>query len=96
MKYQCRKGIVRVQICGEYYLIPTREASEICPTITRLPLLSAAIWEEVEKGNNTDKLRFAFQTLTHKPEEEIQARIDGILEDLFQRGYLVEAGESVG
>ena len=28
MKYQYRPGIVRVQICGEYLLVPTREASE--------------------------------------------------------------------
>ena len=89
MKYQYRPGIVRVQICGEYLLVPTREASEACPEIIRLPLLSAAVLEEVEKGRDLSIISGSFQKLTRRSASDIDSRIHVILENLCEKGYLI-------
>ena len=93
MKYQYRPGIVRVRICGEYLLVPTREASEACPEIIRLPLLSAAVLEEIEKGRDLSIVSSSFQKLTGRSAEDIDSRIRSILENLCERGYLVQVGD---
>ncbi len=89
MKYKYRPGIVRVHICGECMLIPTREASETCPEIIRLPLLSAAVLEEIEKGRDLSIISNSFQKLTRRPASDIDSRIQNILEALCEKGYLI-------
>ncbi len=93
MTYKYRQGIVRVRICGEHLLIPTREASEQCPEIIRLPLLSAAVLEEIEKGRDLSIISGMFQKLTGKTADDIDNRIEATLEDLCDRGYLMQVGD---
>ncbi len=93
MNYKIRSGIVRIKICGEYLLVPTRKASETCPKIMKLSLMGAALWEEIEKGNGTDNICIIFQKLAKKPREEIEARINSILEDLCEKSYLIRVEE---
>lgn len=93
MKYQYRPGIVRTHICGECLLIPTREASEACPEIIRLPLLGAAVLEVIEKGKDLSVITGAFRKLTGKPAADIDRRISEFLEDLCEKGYLIRTGD---
>lgn len=95
MNYKYRPGITRVRICGQYLLVPTRDASEYCPEIIRLPLLSAAVLEEIEKGRDLSIISGSFQKLTGRPASDIDGRISSLLEDLCDRGYLMrdEDGE---
>lgn len=95
VKYRHRPGIVMVRICGEYLLVPTREASEICPQIIRLRLMPAALWEEIGKGNGTDKICFFYEKLSKKSKEEVEQQIETILRELYEKGYLVKAGDEV-
>lgn len=90
MTYKYRSGIIRTSICGEYFLIPTREASEECPEIIQLPLFSAAVLEEIEKGRDLSVISGAFQKLTRKPASEIDSKIKTILDNLCEKGYLIQ------
>lgn len=91
--YKPRPGIVRVRICGEYLLVPTRKASEVCPRVIRLKLMAAALWEEIEKGNGMDKICLFFEKLSKKPKEEVEEQIDKVLRGLYENGYLIKAGD---
>ena len=70
-------------------LVPTREASEQCPEIIRLPILGAAVLEEIEKGRDLSIISRSFQKLTRKPAAEINDRINSMLDDLCEKGYLI-------
>ncbi len=95
MKYKCRPGIVRIKICGETFLVPNRATSETVPNIMRLSLLKAAIWEDVEKGRDVSFVIQFFQALTKKPKNEIKERIDQVLDEMYEKGYLIPADKEV-
>lgn len=96
IKYKPRPGIVKVRICGENLLVPTREASEACPRVIRLNLMAAALWTELEKGNGADKICRFFEILSKKPKEEVEEQIEKVLRDLYENGYLINAGDEMG
>ncbi len=89
MRYQIRPGIVRTQICGAYYLIPTRKAAEDCPSIMRLSIFTASIWELMEKEREQDIYRL-YEVLTKKTAEESKEYVEKQLADLCAKGYLIE------
>ena len=95
MRYQIRPGIVRTQICGAYYLIPTRKAADDCPSIMRLSIFTASAWELLEKDREQDIYR-VYEILTKKTAEESRAHVDKLLADLCARGYLIEAEDDAG
>ncbi len=94
MTYKCRPGIVRVKICGEYLLTPTRAASEACPKVLRLSIMKAALWEELEKGHDGSVVVRAFHALSRKPEEEIRKKVDQALTELYEGGFIIRADEN--
>ena len=92
MKFKPRPGIVRTKICGQYILIPAREASDYCDRIIKLSLMGVALLEELEKGKGTDNICVFFQKLSKKSEKEVQSKIDRILSELYEKGYLIKEG----
>ena len=89
MHYIVRPGVVRTQICGVYLLIPDRKASEACPGVQRINFLLSAAVEELEKGHPVDNIYSFYRILSKKPEEEVRSKIDGILADLCDKGFLI-------
>ena len=89
MKYRIRSGIVKAEICGSHYLIPTRKASEECSQILRLSLLTMASWELLEKHREQDIYR-VYEILTKKPADEVRETVDQMLSDLCAKGFLIE------
>lgn len=91
MRLSARPGIVFTKICGVRLLIPTRAASESCPHIFQLNLISAIIWGSIEKNLPVDEAKKAIGTLTKKTEEEVDALWDSTVKVFLERGYLVPA-----
>ena len=89
MHYIVRPGIVRAKICGVYLLIPDRAASEVCPYVQRISLLVSAAVEVIEKGQPVENIYTIYRILTKKPEEEVRAKVDGLLADLCGKGFLI-------
>ncbi len=89
MKLITRSGIVPVSICGVRMLIPTRAASEACPHMLRLNLITAMIWNGIEKGAREDEIKNAIGVLTKKPAEDVDALWEGIVNGLVDRGFLL-------
>ena len=94
MKYKIRPGIVSAKICGVNLLIPNRAASEYCPRIQKIGLIPAAAMEVLEKGESIDKIYTLVRILGSTTDEEARRKVDGMLEDLFIKGYLVEDQET--
>ena len=93
MTYKPRPGILFTKICNTHVLIPNREAQQACPKIIRLPLLWAATWEALAKNKPMEDIYHFHQILTRKPDEEIQQRVNGFLEQLCKQGFLIREEE---
>lgn len=95
MTYELRQGIVFTRICGEYLLIPDRKASEICPSVKRLSILGAALIENIQKKDPIEKIYRVYEILGKKTPEEAKEKIDKMVFDLVQEGFLVSSEESI-
>lgn len=91
MKYKVRPGIVRADICGAHLLIPNREASEACPHVMSISLLTAGLWEGLSKSNSTENIYKLYKILLNKPDEEIRQIVDKQLLKLYEKGFLLQA-----
>ena len=90
MRYIQRPGIVKTEICGVSYLIPTRIASEECPRVLKLSLITAIAWEAVGKNKEQDIYK-VYGILSKKSEEEVQEKVEELLRGLSEKGFLIEA-----
>lgn len=90
MAYKARPGIVLTNICDVPLLIPTRAASESCPHIMRLSLLSTIVWKTIAEDMPMEDAVRAFQILLKASEEEVKARIQKIADELYAKGFLIE------
>ena len=89
MRYAARPGIICTKICNTQLLVLTRKASETCPHIMRLNLLSAILWETIEKDKPMEQAFRAFQILLKKPDDEIEERMEQILEQFLRNGFII-------
>lgn len=95
MNYKIRHGIIRTKICGVQMLVPTREASEKCPNVMQLSLISSIVWETIEKNMPMEKAHQACKILLRKSDEEVDARIKTIIDHFCEKGFLVIEGDAV-
>ena len=93
MTYELRKGIVFTKICGEYLLIPNRQASELSPAMKRLNLIGAALIETIIKKEPLEKVCRAYEILGRKTPEEAQEKIDQMIESLCHDNFLIKIEE---
>ena len=89
MKYRCRPGIVRVSICGEYLLVPSREAYSYCQKACRLTIFEASLWEDLEKGKGIEEVCKSFGLIT-KNQDSVRKKAEIVLKRLVDNGYLIE------
>lgn len=91
MKYQPRPGVVLTKLCDMNVLIPSRAAYGACRTIKRLPALWAITWEQLEREDAEERILAIHRILTRKPDEEIRKTVDEFLQDLADKGFLIES-----
>ncbi len=94
MKYKVRPGIILTEICGTYLLIPTREASEYCPSVIRISPLMVGIWKTIADDKPVENVYKVMQILTKKPDDEVKEFVDAKLDDLYEKGLLILREES--
>ena len=89
MTYELRPGVICTKVCDTYLLIPNREASEHCVGVQRVGLIAAAAVENIEKRQPVENIYKIYSILSKKPDDEVHEKIDGMLEDLCEKGYLI-------
>ena len=94
MTYELRQGVVLTKICGEYLLIPDRQASEKCPSAKRLSIIGAALIENIQKKDPIEKICRVYEILGKKSPEEAKAKIYKMLSDLIKEGFIVPSDDN--
>ncbi len=93
MRYKTRPGVVKVQICGSYLLVPNREASEYCQGVVQLKMLQTMGWEVLEAGGPVKDVYKLFSIFMRQPEEEVRSTVDTFLSRLREKGFLIAEDE---
>ena len=96
-QYRIRPGIYKVSICGSRFLIPTRKASEECPSILKMNVMQDLSWDILEKNTFDEartKLIKMLLLLTKTSEEKASERVDHMIDSLYHMGFLVLTEES--
>ncbi len=93
VKYKCRPGIVLTKICGQYVLIPTRAASEVCPHVLRLTLPAVFLWGAVKSEKPMSELEHAIKILTKKTDEETREMLQKMLDGFVEKKLLIPVEE---
>ncbi len=94
MTYRTRPGIVKTEICGVHLLVPTREAAELCPNILRLKLTHAIVWDIISREGPVEDICRVFSILTKKPDKEVRTRVQKLLDDFCEKGFLIRTDEN--
>jgi len=94
MDYRPRKGIILLKICDANLLVPLREASDACKEIASISVFETLVWKRLEKGEDMDTVITAFSKLASRPPEDIRARIDSFLDNLYGKGFIVKTDEA--
>lgn len=93
MMIKTKPGVVSVKICGVRLLIPTREASESGSKPLQLNLITGGVWDCYDKGRSVSEVKKALGILIKKPEQEIDAIWDRIVNGLIENGCLITEEE---
>ncbi len=94
MEYKPREGIVKVNVCGVNLLVPTRRASEECPSIATLSFIESIFWNRLCRGKTVEDTCAFYSGMTFKPIEEARPFVVGFFERLAEKGFVIPAEES--
>jgi hypothetical protein len=93
-QYKVRPGIVKTEICGVRLLVPTRQASEACPGVLRLSMMTDFAWTLLcnteDPGEAVEKIRKVVALLSKAPDDVVIERVDRLLSGLCEKGFLIE------
>lgn len=91
MKYfKIQEGIVFTEVCGEYVLVPLRQAWDACPCGKILNTTGAFFWRLIEKNGDVDWMVEQAAQHYHELPERIRPGLGAFLRELEQAGFLYE------
>lgn len=94
MRYQPREGVVGTPICGTFVLIPSRKVYDCCKTIQKMPAQWSLLWIMLEQGESMEHIYRFYSQNGRIPEQQVREKVDYVLKNLCQKGFLEEVPES--
>ena len=95
MKYRIRPGVVLAEVCGEYMLLATLDASRHCPYVYQLNETAAAFWRWMAQGLDEDAVVAAAAAEYEAPAALIRRDLRTLAAALWEKGYILAEGETV-
>lgn len=93
MNYQIRPGVVLAEVCGEYLLLATLDASQYCPYVYQINETAAFFWSLLEQ-------QFTEKQIAEKAAEEydvskelLHRDVRQFINTLLEKGYLLSKEE---
>ncbi len=94
MTYTIRKGIVLKNVCGEWLLIATGDATEHCMYVREANDTLAYYWQMIEKGLNREEIIQCILQNYAVSMNQVEKDFDQLVRNLYNMNYLVKEGES--
>lgn len=87
MKYRIRTGIVLTEVCGEYLLLATMDASQHCPYAYQINETAAFFWRLLEKQLDEEEILDEITAEYETGREEVRRDLRQFIEALQEQGY---------
>lgn len=93
-KYKRRPGVVLLRICGEYLLVATKDARDLCPYVTQINNSAATYWDLFDDIYSiNDYIGHVAQSL-NKEKKEVMLQVLVFVEKMEKSGYLTEVEQA--
>ena len=93
MNCTTRKGVILADICNEYLLIASKEASHYCPKIIQLNDCAADLWKLFEREYSLEEMISYFEeNYEFDRSTDIQEMISGFEKEMIDCGNFIETG----
>ena len=79
-----------VEICGEYLLIATREARDVCPYVSQINESAAIFWKLLDKPRTVNELIECAVTLSGKEKKQLFFPVLAFVDKFCKSGHLIE------
>ena len=89
MKYRIRPGVVLAEVCGEYLLLATLDASQHCSYVYQINETAAFFWKLLEQGLPDGEIVEAAAADYEAPKELLSHDIRQFIQVLMEKGYLL-------
>ena len=89
MNYQIRPGVVLTEVCGEFLLLATLDASQYCPYVYQINETAAFFWHLLEQGLAEDQMVEKIAAEYDVPEKEAHRDLRQFMNALMAQGYLL-------
>lgn len=95
MKDQIRPGVVLTEVCGEYLLLATLDASRYCPYVYQINETAAFFWRLLEQQFTEEQIAEKAAEEYEVPVETVRSDVRQFIDTLLAQGYLLPKGEKV-
>lgn len=91
MELQIREGVILRNICGEWLLIAAGDAAKHCMYVRQVNETLAYYWRKIEDDRTVEEIISEAQDEYDAPPEVIRKDVTGLIQELYDMGYLVPA-----
>ena len=89
MDYIPRPGIVSVKLCGQYVLIPSRQASDACKSALPLSMAGLMVWNAIVQDDSMEKLQNLYGVFSSLEPEAQLSKIQEFCQKLLKLGFIL-------
>lgn len=82
-----------LEICGEYLLVATKEARDLCPYVTQINKAAAVYWELFDDTYSVNELVEHVVQRSNKEKKEVLLPVLLFIKKMEKSGYLTEVEE---
>ena len=91
--FKARPGVLLLEVCGEYLLVATGEARDVCPNITHINTSGAVLWKLILEEKKPERIiPRAQEELKLSPGDALRTVLS-FTSKLMKSGYLIQAEE---
>jgi hypothetical protein len=88
--YRRRPNVELLEISGEYLLVATKEARDLCPYVTQINESAAACWKLLDRPMPVGELMDKLVDDCGKENKDVMLPVLVFIQKMTKRGYLVE------
>jgi hypothetical protein len=88
--YRRRPNVELLEISGEYLLVATKEARDLCPYVTQINESAAACWKLLDGSMLVNELIDKLAKYSGNENKEVMLSVIVFIQKMTKRGYLVE------
>lgn len=88
--YRRRPNVELLEISGEYLLVATKEARDLCPYVTQINESAAACWKLLDRPMPVSELMDKLAHDCGKDNKDVMLPVLVFIQKMTKSGYLVE------